>query len=343
MVKVIFALIFLQFPSFVIASECPTTNLMDSSPISKRSDLGQSGMGWCCSYAFTDALSIKAGFNVSPVDIGITQARFTGKTASCYPLEEVLESIQKSNGLCREEDYLSNSSAEILISTSNPFHSSIVKYSDRFRFANQYAIEELKRIFDFLQEDPQKFDEACVASTERLNPFFSNIRNLKDIAEIIQTKVSKDFQEFLYNLAQKNCSARTTLEFSYEKIPLAPDDSEQKSSASSFNSVKQRLIAALQEQRSPVLAVDIPKLFDSNMGLFRRIGSVIGGSHAVNIVASREIDGKCYFKVRDSSFGGSDCRLKKGKSIICSAVRDGTYEIEVEELLSAVRSIVVLK
>ncbi len=127
MVKVIFALIFLQFPSFVIASECPTTNLMDSSPISKRSDLGQSGMGWCCSYAFTDALSIKAGFNVSPVDIGITQARFTGKTASCYPLEEVLESIQKSNGLCREEDYLSNSSAEILISTSNPFHSSIVK------------------------------------------------------------------------------------------------------------------------------------------------------------------------------------------------------------------------
>lgn len=325
-----------------MASECPTINLLESSQlISKRTDLGQSGMGWCCSYAFTDALSIKAGFNVSPVDIGITQARFTGKINGCYPLEEVLDSIQKSKGLCREEDYMNRDSTEILMSANNPFFTSMLKYKNKF--ANQIAIEELKRIFELSQKDPQKFNDACSSYTRNLNPLFSNIKNLKDIADVIATKVSNNFLEFLYDLAQKNCIDRKDVNFSYEKIPISSETGTEGIVQGSLDLAKQRLIASLQDGRSPVLSVDIPILFKGEMGFFRRIGSAIAGSHAVNIVASREINGKCYFKVRDSTFGGSDCKNKKENSIICTKENNGTYEVESEELLRATRSIVVVK
>lgn len=326
----------------VLASECPATNLFESSPhISKRTDLGQGGMGWCCSYAFTDALSIKAGFNVSPVDIGITQARFTGKIEGCYPLKEVLDSIRKSKGLCREEDYLNHESREILMSAINPFVPSMLKYKDNF--ANQHAIEELETIFALSEKYPQKFNEACLSNTRNLTPFFANIKNLKDIADVIASKASSNFQEFLYDLAQKNCADRKGINFSYEQIPIDSQNRIDEFAQSSLDVPKARLIASLQDGRSPVLSVDDAALFNVDMSFFRRIGAAIAGSHVVNIVGSREIDGKCYFKVRDSNFGDSNCKSKRANSIICSTESNGTYEIESDELLKATRSIVVVK
>lgn len=349
----IFLLLFFQFAN---ADDCPTYNLLDNPILQSRKDVDQSNLGWCCSFAFTDALSIKYQKQFSAVDIAINQAQAAARFEGCTRVQELAENINKGPGICDENNYRliermtidpSYQAIEIDPDSLEAGKKSGLSSYEMFRIKIKYVEEQKQKIrsqtISYMQligpyvelrkiitDHPELASKLCKEWAPTPAGLFKNLTNLKDILDVIQASAGKSDIDFLANLAEKNCSNRQKLAFQTEKLPM-----------DSIDSFKQSIISALAAGNSPILAIDSKTLFKNGPKSQESIFSIFRpnrGNHAVNIVGMKKsADGKCLIKIRDSSFGGLFCktRRKSETDIICSEPEDEkymTYEIDIERL-----------
>lgn len=297
-------------------------------------------MGWCCSFAFTDALSMKYGKNISPIDIAISQGKIQGKDESCFPLTEIVETLNKSHGLCEEQDFSFKEAYDISseqrdqaqIMSKKVFGADL---TSEFWKTNMFSFSKLELLYETSIKNPTQIEDYCTSDKNTAIPFFKNITNLRDIGEVLKQALKQDFQSFLYLMSEKNCKNRISASIEYDKINFS--DAE---------STKKTILSALQNRNPPIISIDVTNLFQVKGRIWSKLTGMFLGNHAVSIVGSRKIGEKCYLKVRDSSFGGLDCTSKKSEAIICSSFENReqmTYEIEANTFIEAARSGLMIK
>jgi len=320
---------------------CPTIDLTTKPPLSERKALMQPDLGWCCSYAFADALSMKFGKNYSPVDIAITHARAENKMEGCL-LPEIPKAINESEGICLEDQFglvkeLPEKFNDIEAGKKKPTAQDFKEARD-FMQKNSFAqtLSSLEDIWQTTQTDPS-LRAAIICSHAPMNsPIFTNLNNTRDIGAVIQQSAAKDYYDFIYKLARKNCSSQEKLRFEYENI------------GSTRESIGE-VFKALDSGKSPVFTLNFKPLFNYEpfnlKGAILRVSSAIRGEHAVNLVGVRPINGKCYVKVRDSAFGGDHCKGNERAGVLCApkGKNDGTYELDVDAFIKYARYGIVIK
>jgi hypothetical protein len=330
------------FPISNLASEvCPNTDLTKEVPISKRKNFFQSNMQWCCSFAAVDALSLKSGENISGIDIATKLASKTKQLEYCN-FNEVIEAVNTSEGLCTEENY---NMAPIF--PDNFFLGKLSEQEIKNYFTgNQFKYEttKLESIFEFAKANPDFIKENCNSDIPVNSPMFRNIKNMRDIAQVLKFTIDKSFFDFLSALSTYGCTRKVKISIQHETLPFPVNDDSLRE-----NSMN-KIIHSLTLNQSPVIGIGTGELFKipyDNRNWIQRLSARVNGDHVVNIVGSRSEGGKCFIKVRDSANGGLGCELmKKNPDIVCSPKEfhdQMTYEVEVTTLSRVTRDGFILK
>lgn len=322
--------------------KCPTIDLTTKPPLSERKAITQPGLGWCCSYAFVDALALKFGKNYSPVDIAITHARAQNRMEACS-LPDVPAAINASEGICLEDQFgeekpIPDKFKDIDSGKKRPTVKEWREFLD-FMHKNSFAstLSNLETIWISTQTDPRIRSATICENSPMTSPIFSNLKNTRDIGAVIEQGAAKDYYDFVYKLARKNCSTQEKLRFEYESIGSTRDSIGE-------------VFKALEDGKSPVFTLNFQPLFHYGEpggigGALFRLAGAVNGEHAVNLVGVRPINGKCYVKVRDSAFGGDHCKGNERAGVLCApdGKNDGTYELDVDAFIKYARSGVVIK
>ncbi|MGZ3746628.1 MAG: hypothetical protein ACXVCE_06960 [Bacteriovorax sp.] len=321
--------------SFAKNFECPTIDLTKRSPLSERKHFYQGDTGWCCSFAFVDALDLKYGKNFSPVDIAITEAHSQKRLNGCQTLDEIPKALNVSHGLCAENQFRQ------MKNPGDKFKN--LKRGDdlseylTFLATESHAAElkDLEELWERTRTEPKYRASVCEFEGMRNSPIFSNIKNYRDIGAVIKKDLDKDYFDFLYSLAEKNCLNREKVQVEYESIDVDEDGISD-------------LFQFLNKGTSPIIHIYSQSLFNDpapDASMYTQLGEWMNGDHAVNLVGVRPIGERCYIKVRDSSYGGKNCNGINKTWVICSpgSKDEGTYEVEVGAFIKAARDGLIIK
>jgi len=319
---------------------CPTKDLLQTEPLASRKNTAQTGMGWCCSFAFVDALSIKYGKNISPIDLAISQGKIQGKSESCFPLTELVDTINKSHGVCAEEDFSYSEAYNIppekrIEAQKKSIELMGADFTSMMWKTNAFSYTKLEIMYEIATKTPSQVEQDCLIDKQTVVPFFKNIKNLREVAEVLKQTLNQNFQSFLYEMSKKNCKNRISSSIQHENI----DFTDKKIAL-------ETMLTSLQNEKPPILVINATSLFHVEGRYWSKFTGALVGNHAVSVVGSRRVGEKCYLKVRDSSFGGLDCVTKKSEDIICSKPEkrnEMTYEIEADALIEATRSGLTIK
>jgi hypothetical protein len=284
---------------------------------------------------------MKFGKNYSPVDIAITHAHAQKRMESCM-LPEIRDAINASEGICLEDQFgqeerPSQKFIDISDGKIKPTNQEIIEirnFVQKNSFAN--ALSNLEKTWLATLTDPGLRSAFACSNDEWTSPIFINLNNTRDIGAVIQQGAAKDYYDFIYKLARKNCSSQEKLRFETESIG---------STRESIGDV----FKALDSGKSPVFQLNTRPLFSYSSfnlkSVISRIPGAIMGEHAVNLVGVRPLNGKCYVKVRDSTFGGDQCKKHARTGVLCATdgKNNGTYELDVDAFIKYARAGLIIK
>ncbi|MGZ3768674.1 MAG: hypothetical protein ACXVCP_11080 [Bdellovibrio sp.] len=320
--------------TLAVAFQCPTIDLTKQPPLSERKHLFQGDTKWCCSFAFVDALALKYGKNFSPVDIAITQAQAQMRLRGCEHLDEIPKALNASHGVCAENEFrqMSNQGKKFENLKEGDDRSEYRSFLDKE--SHDRELLKLYALWNQSKTDPAFRNRICEFGT-RNSPIFTNIKNYRDIGAVLQKGFERDYFDFLYSLAEKNCAHREMVQIHNEDFDISSENIND-------------LFQFLREGNSPIFNIYTQSLFNNpnpDASLNLQLSEWLKGDHAVNVVGVRPIGEQCYVKVRDSSYGGKNCNDINKTWVICSPASkdDGTYEVEIETFIKATREGLVIK
>lgn len=272
---------------FIILSEsswgqaCQDINYLKEEPLKSKHSVYQREANWCAGFALSDALSMHVGKPVSGVDLIISKKKkqTVDSTDSLLveynSIEDMLSGVNDF-GLCLEEKY------------KIPFFGTYIP-----------SILYLERVY---KNDSRFCEHEKIVSVVEQS-FYSNISDIINV--INEAKLEKSFSDFLFRLSQENCKNNRITSFNFlsnhSEVPFLRKISLS-NSTKHLNVVRKSLI----NNQVPLIGVD-PTIFsrtkEHGLMSFRtsNLKNKFNGTHIVSVVGMENINGQCYYRVRDSN------------------------------------------
>jgi hypothetical protein len=169
---------------------------------------------------------------------------------------------------------------------------------------------------------------------------FDLFKNSQPIFDLIFSSSFRmySYDNALYLANEKNCNDKKLVNFNFIKKSVTSGWSNLKLQKEYASIIKE----LLNQDKALFSNLDSLIFFDakSKYGLRTQFAHIFG-NHATAIIGKREINGECFFKIRDSAISLKICNSNINKKIICE--NENTYEVPESLLMKSIKSILYIE